>query len=519
MTYLQRPLNFIRRHPLWVTTGIACLGVLAATYPLISDFFGGSWPYHITPTQRELRIGNTATLNLVREYAANANRSDVPVIDYECAWSFSPPLKMMGAGTSCQGVQVQASASDFGKPDDKKIDLAVSVRVYRSGKRPDLTANPDATTHLWLLNEFNPGVRAESSVVYQGGSTQVNVSFPDGNTPSPLQCRWTAEGLSASTQQIFKDPESCDTIVTVPRDAIGQVKFNVTITTGNDRPPISRTVTLQVERPPGRYFLLVLDYTSRMGRKWVGNRTQFQDMLDSAAHALSYIDETSGGFAGVTSFGGTPGEPEARNLPTPASQALTNAPDDCANVRALYPFGPLVRTDATKSLSTLHMAGEKAPLAQAILAAYRSYGPFKEDNKDRRLDRFLVTVITGGGDTCGARDLVGLLQDTMSASELKELFVSNKLLTVALAIANPEDVQFVDRMISDSYNQDPERNAVIVRISDRETLNSALESLGKMASRSPGQAKDGCRQFMNLLDRGPGDKRGLATVQAYCRNL
>ena len=445
---IQAALQFCRRHPVWITTGIALAGVIVGILTNIGGItdsikyaFGTNWHYSIANYNSPLRIGERTSFALYREYATNTDRHFIPVEDKRCLWTFNPPLAGAAAGTLCRDATVIASEADFKNRSTSSIQIDVSATIYDPDSTPPSNRKPAQTVRLTILNEFVPTLRLEPAVALPGQSVKVWLEFPPAGSPATKTCEWTVDGQRWAARKLFLDPTVCETELMVPREADGDLSLRVDLITGTDRPPIQRTAILRVSRPPGRYFLLVLDYTKRMTAQQLGDGSAFDKMKRSVQHALDYLNDTVGGFVGVTAFGGAP----------PSASGLASTPPDCSNIRPIIPFGPVVKTETPSPLELLAPAGDLAPLAAAIRHAYREYEPFKMADQSRPLDRFFLVVVTGGGDTCGMSDLYGMLRDMLSRSELQGLFITNRLLEVVVATPPRDEEAALDRIL---YGQD-----------------------------------------------------------------
>jgi hypothetical protein len=516
--------TYTTAHPLRSALIALALAIVGGSVAFVSNV-GGAWDYvlywlgwnyqyavRILPS--EVRLGQNATVKLVREYKKKDGFEVHSVEDLDCAWFFYPELLWAGKGPECDS-WVGAKEADFAGHGTGPLRVHVQVQTYRSGEaRPAQLTNPvrGADGYVSLINQYTPEIKIDRPVLIPGQMTGIHIEFPFApkGTPANPACQWSLADARWPISAI-SDPQACTTTFTAPRNAIGELSIKVRVLAPPGLSPLDAVSSIRFAHPPGRYFLSVLDYTTRMMEQWAGKETMFQSMKDTIGRAIGYFDDTGGGYFGATSFGGLA-----------ATAGTSERAPDCRNVGDLYPFGAVEKDVARKAIESLGAYGSNAPLRDAITAAYRGYLPYRaqaNDDKIRAEDRFFFVVITGGGDTCGNPDLLGVIRDMMTPKELADVIIQNRLLRIVLATVTPRGEEAIDRLLkSDDYRNEHQGTAVL-KVKDSTTLDRALTDLAKMASRKTEQVIAGCRSLEDLFRKDKEDVHGANIVRSFCNKM
>jgi hypothetical protein len=461
--------------------------------------FAPELTYELQITRSRLRIGEQAEASIVRR--SKKDRTVEPVVDRDCKWSYSPALAFAITGAQCSHVVIRPTKSDVANAaPDAVVPVKVDVRTWPVGGSPPKDSSPpDASGEIEVVNQFAPEVEIGQTRIAPSQRSQVSVKFPPNGAPASFSCRWTPP-------ERFVDASQCSTEFVAPSDtsdatSTDSIDIHVEIIPSGQAGSASANARIFVTRPAGRYYLFVLDATERTRARW-GALTQFEGMLRQVESAIAKID-VSGGFLGVTAFGGS----------------YSGAGDPCSRVRSIYPLSPIAAGKAGVAVHGLAIGGRQAPLANAIANALKEYAPYKDANRKRPADRFFFVVITNGGDTCGAGNIVALLNTVLEPTELRGVSIGDQILRVVMVESTTEEEHALDQLLeSDAYAGSKDGGTAILKVTRPQIMTGALDALAGMSSPDPSAVVTACKNLINLFF-AQRDKHGETIVGSFCKKL
>ena len=453
-----------------------------------------------SPVSPRIMLGEDVTISLKKVF--DADERAVEVEKFTCTWSYrdqaqaSPrDLPGISKGPNCADLKIRATTTFFDAAfgSASQGQLVVSVEAWdEHGPNKQRVEAKDIA--LEFLRRVQPKISAEQTRLFPAGRTKVQIVNVAPQVLQEATCQWSP-GIR------FKESFSCTGIeLQAPPDDVmtaSTFEISVIVLDGNRREIGRDQLRISVEPPPANFQVFVVDATKRM--EFLENgEPLFEAMRQQLTAAAARLMRIGGRFA-VTAFGGTP---------PPIGKS-------CDQVRPLVKLGPIDAKDVRIRVAELLMAGEEAPLVDAVNRAVEELAPFARQIGTRREDQFSFTIITAGGDQCrkeGIAEVLAQIRQSFLKNEAQRLYYSDRLLSLVLAIrtkaGRPDDV------LRDPNYLSKEQATAVLDVATEEDLRKTVQALAQVGSPQQDQKRLGCN---TLLDIGAKDVKATEVISRYCR--
>ncbi len=487
---------------------VAAIGVFVGWWldaiDKVMKWFEPKYHYEIkaTPVSPRILLGEEVTISLKKVFDADDRAVDVE--KFSCQWTYrnqaqASPTALPGAsgGPNCTDIKLRAATAffdaAFGQASQGQLVVSVEAWDERSPNKQRVVVEPIA---LEFLRQVQPKISAERARLFPAGRTKVQLMKVAPQILREATCQWSP-GIR------FEQSFSCNGIeLQAPSDDImtgSSFEISVIVLDGR-RQEIGRDqLRISVEPAPANFQVFVVDATKRMEFLESG-QPLFHAMRQQVAGAAASLARIGGRF-GATAFGGTP-PPIGRS---------------CDQVRTLVKLGPIDAKDVQDRVGGLSIAGEEAPLVDAVNRAVEELAPFARQIGTRPEDQFSFTIITAGGDQCTKEDIAEVLTQ-IRRSFLKNgaqgLYYSDRLLSLILAIrtksSQPDDI-----LRDPSYLSNEQATAVLV-VAGEDDLRKAVQALAQIGSPQQDQKRLGCNVLLEI-SRSTGNTKATQVISRYCK--
>jgi hypothetical protein len=479
--------------------------VLAALAALATIIFG--WPSYcrymewcstleLSGQLANLNLGQSETITLIRRWDSGRSES---VRDLDCTWSYSPSFRDLPSGRECS-VTITALPDYFASDPTRTINLKINLSAFHvSGGNKSLEKELSATTVLHYL--ATPHIDVAENPVTPASTVKVGVTFPQAGRPSTYMCRWTPADR-------FINPGQCDATYQVETDfgldraARRRITVEVYGPDGGTIGTDTKEITIRI--PPANFAIYVMDATLNTLQKDPTGQPLFtaikSDLLGNAIKWKDGID-----YFGGVAFGG------------PIRSSAQGGRGDCERISRFYPLARFNFKRLQGEVEQIRPDGKQLPLIDAIISALDQYQPFRGQGKTRPEDRFVLSIITTGPDTCEKADpkyFIDALTSRLSERELREIYYDNRLLPIMLRLAAPGDLEAAALRSTQLYSS-PEQPLAILIVQNPNILSEAISAIAELSSPDVSTRRHGCGTLQKLfIDQN--DPSGAAKVQRKC---